>query len=140
MKVLVDTCVLIDVLQAREPFLENSKRVFLASANNAIEGMTTAKAITDVFYLMHRHFHDNEKCNQVIRSLYEIFSVADTTARACLRASFSAISDFEDAVMDETAQEEKAEAIITRNISDYRSAITKVITPAEFVAQLDLDN
>lgn len=139
MRALIDTCVLLDVLQAREPFLKDSKRVLLASANGVIEGLTTAKAITDIFYLMHRHLHDNDACNKVVQNLYSILEVVDTRADVCLRASFSAMSDYEDAVMDETAKAESADLIITRNLRDYRKADTKVASPANVVKDLKLD-
>lgn len=140
MKVLVDTCVLIDVLQAREPFLADSKKILLASANGVIEGLITAKAITDVFYIMHRCIHDNKTCHEIIRNLYAVLTVVDTTAAACLQASFSAMSDYEDAVMDETARFEGAAAIVTRNVSDYRMSSVKALSPAEMVASLGLDD
>lgn len=139
MKALVDTCVLIDVLQAREPFLADSKKVLLASANEVIEGLITAKAVTDVFYIMHRYFHDNEKCHEVIRSLYTVFTVVDTTASACLQASFSAVGDYEDAVMDETARANGADVIVTRNVRDYRMSSVKALAPTDVVALLGLD-
>lgn len=139
MRVLVDTCVLIDVLQAREPFLKDSKAVLLASASGIIEGMVTAKAVTDVFYLMHRHLHENEACAKIVRSLYDILHVVDTTSDACFKASFSAVKDYEDAVMDETAKAEEADVIVTRNVKDYRFSTVKAITPSDLVAQLGLE-
>lgn len=138
MRALIDTCVLIDVLQAREPFLEDSKRVLLASADQTIEGVITAKEVTDVFYIMHGYFHDNEKCREVIRSLYEVVSVADTTSSACLKAVFSTVRDYEDAVMDETALEQGIDVIVTRNVKDYRSSSTVAMAPAELVEKLAL--
>ena len=138
MKALIGTCVLLDVFQAREPFFEASKTVLLACANKAIEGMTTAKAITDVYYLMHGHFHDKEKSVDVVRKLYKILTVADTTSKACLSACFSVLPDYEDAVMDETAQAENADLIVTRNLGDYRKAKTETVSPDELVARLGL--
>ena len=34
MRVLVDTCVIIDALQSRVPFAEDAQRIFIYSANN----------------------------------------------------------------------------------------------------------
>ena len=33
MRVLLDTCVIIDALQAREPFAEAAQEIFIAAAN-----------------------------------------------------------------------------------------------------------
>lgn len=130
MRILIDTCVLIDVLQAREPFLQDSKNVLLACAEGRVQGLTTAKALTDVYYLMHGYFREKEKSLEVVRKLYKILAVADTTAEACLMATFSPMGDYEGAVMDEMACAEGAAAIVTRNTKDYRHAKTRVIEPA----------
>ena len=33
MRALIDTCIIIDALQAREPFAEDAQQIFLAVAN-----------------------------------------------------------------------------------------------------------
>lgn len=38
MRILLDTCIVIDVLQHREPFWEDSYRVMLTIANRHVEG------------------------------------------------------------------------------------------------------
>ena len=40
MNVLIDTCVIIDVLQKREPFWEDAKDIFMAVANRKIRGFS----------------------------------------------------------------------------------------------------
>lgn len=38
MKVLVDTCIIIDALQSRVPFAEVAQKIFIHSANKHFEG------------------------------------------------------------------------------------------------------
>ena len=54
MKALIDTCVVIDFLQKREPFASTSKEIFFAAATDQFSGYITAKSATDIYYLMHR--------------------------------------------------------------------------------------
>ena len=54
MRVLVDTCVIIDALQSRAPFSEAAQKLFIYSANKQFEGYITAKSVTDIYYLTHR--------------------------------------------------------------------------------------
>ena len=54
MRVLVDTCVIIDALQSRVPFSEAAQKLFIYSANKQFEGYITAKSVTDIYYLTHR--------------------------------------------------------------------------------------
>ena len=136
MRLLIDTNVIIDVLQRREPFFADSNAVVLACARGQAEGWFTAKAITDVFYVMHRHYHENEPCLEVVRKLYKLFRIADTTATACLQASFSLVGDYEDAVMDETAKAIRADYIVTRNTRDYANSTVCAIDPSVVVSLL----
>ncbi len=53
MKVLIDTCIIIDVLQKREPFVDDSKDIFLLCSQQLFDGFISAKAMTDIYYLMH---------------------------------------------------------------------------------------
>ena len=66
MKVLVDTCVVIDVLQDREPFSADARKLFLAVANKKCEGLLTAKASTDIYYLIHKHLHTDKESRRVL--------------------------------------------------------------------------
>ena len=49
MRVLVDTCVIIDALQSRAPFSEAAQKLFIYSANKQFEGYITAKSVTDIW-------------------------------------------------------------------------------------------
>lgn len=54
MKAVIDTCVIIDALQKREPFWTDAFYIFLAIANRQLNGFITAKAVADIYYLNHR--------------------------------------------------------------------------------------
>ncbi len=137
MKVLIDTCVIIDALQNRTPFEKDAQSIFLAAANNAFAGCITAKAVTDIYYLTHRHTHSDKASREVLNKLFVLFDVLDTSGMDCISAIHSAVSDFEDAVMIETAVRSKADCIITRNIKDYTKSPVKIYTPADFIKLLE---
>ena len=50
MRAVIDTCVIVDALQSREPFCKDAQSIFLLCANRQFEGFLTAKAITDIYY------------------------------------------------------------------------------------------
>ena len=50
MKVLLDTNIIVDVLQKREPWFEAGEKIFLAVAGNLITGCVTAKELADIYY------------------------------------------------------------------------------------------
>ena len=135
--VLLDTCIIIDILQKREPFWKDAAGVFYAVANNKIVGVVTAKSITDIYYIYHRYTHNNEDTRDVILKLLSLFQCADTTSSDCINALHTSISDYEDAVMMETAKRIRADYIITRNLKDYMNSPVKGILPGDFLLQLE---
>ena len=54
MNVLIDTCIIIDALQSREPFNKDAEAVFLSVANRRCVGFLTANSITDPGHLWDR--------------------------------------------------------------------------------------
>ena len=132
MKVLVDTCVIIDVLQNRKPFSEYAQKIFMLAANNRIDAYITAKSVADVYYITHRYKHSDRETREIINKLYVLFKVADTTSEDCYNALSSGIKDYEDAIMSETARRIGVKWIITRNTEDYKKSIVSAISPEVF--------
>lgn len=133
MRVLIDTCIVIDVLQRREPFWKDSYRVMLAIANRHGEGFLTAKSFTDLYYLTHRSTHNDKETRKILSTLLVSLSLLDTAGIDCRKALSSDVGDYEDAVMIETAQRESLDGIVTRNQRDYTKSPVPVYTPEEFL-------
>lgn len=136
MRALLDTCVIVDAMQNREPFCKDAQELFLAAANNLFVGCITAKASTDIYYLMHRHTHSDKASREVLNKLFSLFEVADTAGIDCRRAIPSPVSDFEDAVMIETAARTEVDCIVTRNEQDFVKSTVPVLSPKDFLNKL----
>ena len=136
MRALLDTCVIMDALQNREPFCKDAQDIFLAVANNLFVGCITAKASTDIYYLMHRHTHSDKTSREVLNKLFSLFEVSDTAGIDCRHAIPAPVTDFEDAVMVETAARTEVECIVTRNKKDFIKSTVPVFTPKDFLNKL----
>ena len=136
MRVLLDTGVVIDALQSREPFYEESQEIFLAAANRRLDGFLTAKAVTDIYYLTHRLTHNDKETRQILSTLLNLFDLIDTAGMDCRRAISSDMSDFEDAVMAESALRSGMDCIVTRNGKDYRLSPVPICTPGELLEKI----
>jgi len=136
MKALIDTCVVMDFLQHREPFSTDAKAIFIAAACEQFNGCITAKSATDIYYLTHRCTHSDEEARNKLNSLLSIISMLDTNAADIIHALSSNTSDFEDAVMIETATRSHIDCIVTRNQKDYQKSSVPVFTPSGFLQQL----
>ena len=133
MKALIDTCVVVDALQSRESFCKDAQDVFMLAANRHCEGFLTAKSVTDIYYLTHRQIHDDRTTRDILSKLCTLFLLLDTSALDIRNAIAAEVSDFEDAVMVETAIRSGVDCIVTRNTKDYMNAHFPVYAPADFV-------
>lgn len=140
MRVLVDTCVIIDALQSRAPFAEAAQKLFIHSANKQFEGYITAKSVTDIYYLTHRLIHSDIETRKILNKLFTLFHLLDTASIDCKKAISSEVDDYEDAVMVETAIRSEMNLIVTRNVKDYTKTSVKVCEPSVFLKLLDTEN
>ena len=136
MRALIDTCVIIDALQNREPFAQEAQRIFFTIANKHATGYISAKSVLDIYYLTHRSTHSDEATRKILKTLLGLFDILDTTQLDCRQALSSDISDYEDAVMCETAKRCDVDCIVTRNQKDYAKSEVTVYSPAEFLEQI----
>ena len=140
MKVLIDTCIIIDALQCREPFFDDAQDILIGNANDEFTGIITAKSVLDIYYIIHRYNHNNDKTKEIILNLLSLLTVCDTTKEDINNAILSDISDYEDAVIAAAAERIHADAIVTRNSKDYRKSTVRVMEPYELLNELDLQS
>lgn len=133
MKVLIDTCVIVDSLQNRKPFSEFSNQILLSAANEQFIGYITAKSVADIYYLMHKCTHSDEISRKILNNIFKIFEVLDTSGIDCKLALLSSVKDYEDAIMCETALRNKIDCIVTRNFKDFTNANINIYKPDEFL-------
>lgn len=139
MRALIDTCIVIDALQAREPFAEDAQQIFLAVANKRVMGFLTAKSAADIYYITHRHTHNDQDTRKVLSTLFSLFELLDTAGMDCRKAISSELTDYEDAMMSETALRCGMDCIVTRNLRDYGKSPVPVYAPSTFLAQIEED-
>lgn len=136
MKALIDTCIIVDVLQKREPFYDKAMEIVLAVSNRQYLGILTAKSITDIYYILRRSIHNETDVRQLLQVLFTLFDIEHTFSSDCQLALSSLIKDYEDAVMIQTAIRIHADCIITRNLKDYKLAPVPVFSPEQFLEKL----
>ena len=137
MRALIDTCIVIDALQSREGFYDDAQKIFLAVANKWLVGFLSAKSVTDIYYLTHRHTHSDKDTRTVLNTLFQLFELIDTAGMDCRRAISSDISDYEDAVMVESAVRTGVDCIVTRNIKDYNQSPVPIYLPSDFLKLIE---
>ena len=138
MKALLDTNIIVDVLQRREPWFQDGAVIFRAIANKQIEGCLTAKQITDLHFFSRKQFKGEEnvdvKARQIIGKLLAIFSLIDTLGIDCQNALGNENGDYEDAVLIDSAVRSGADCIVTRNPEHFKTSTVQVYAPDQFVS------
>lgn len=133
MKILVDTNIIIDALTSRQPWCYNAEQIFYMAANHTAEMYITANTATDIYYLLRKHLQNTKSAKEALSKLFSIFSILDVTAVHCINALSSAITDFEDAVLEQTAFDTHIDYIVTRNVKDFQYSSVKVMLPEDFI-------
>ena len=134
--ILVDLNVIVDVIQQRQPFYEESARVVDAVVRGQAEGWLAAHSITTLFYVINR-VRNRETAVTAITGLLEVFTVAAVDDQVIRRAMAWGWPDFEDAVQMATAVNIQADYLITRNPRDFQTGHIPVVQPATFLTLLD---
>lgn len=101
------------------------------------EKRTSAKSVTDIYYLTHRLTHSDAETRKILSKLFTLFHLLDTTSLDCRKAISSEIGDYEDAIMVETAIRSEIDCIVTRNVKDYTKSSVKVCEPVTLIKLLE---
>ena len=131
MRVLLDTNILLDAIEVRKEYFDDSSMVVLLATE--YDGFIAASNVTDIYYIEHKRNHSKDKTKKIMDKLFKIFDILDTTAEDCHNALRSNISDYEDAVLVESARRNNIGCIVTRNTKDFKNSNIAVYTPVEFL-------
>ena len=137
MRAILETNVVVDVLQRREPWFQDGAVIFRAIANKQVTGCLTAKQIADLHFFSRKQFKGEEnvdaRARQVVGKILSLYELIDTLGIDCQNALGINNGDYEDAILIESAARAGVEYIVTRNPAHYKTSSVQVYSPAEFV-------
>ena len=137
MTVLLDTNIIMDALQERQPFDAEAKEILKrAQGGKEFTCLFTANAAADIFYLYSKA-RDMKSAKAALDFLLTNYGVVTVAHKDCMAALSLPIDDFEDALVIVCALSAKADYIITRDDKLLHAVSpVKIITPKDFVAAL----
>ena len=133
MRVLIDTNVLLDVFGHREPFYAASARVWALAERGQVDAFISAISFDNCFYVV-RKLASITRGREVLRWLRDEFALVPLSEKIVHQAIDSDIQDFEDAIQFFSALHCSAEALVTRNVSDFPVTTLHVLAPEEYLA------
>lgn len=136
MRVLLDTDVIVDVMTARLPFAKEAAELLDLNDEGAFEAYISALTPLNVFYVA-RKARSAASLRESVRELLQAVKVGPLND-AILNSTFALpFNDYEDAVQHCCATAAGLDAIVTRNVRDYKNSKLPVFTPAEFLSHLE---
>lgn len=135
-KLLVDTNVLIDYLSMREPFYEKARLLMIGGYVGEFELWMSSSQMTDLVYILSEGGRRQDVPTALrqlkgLRSFVNVYPVGTHEIDAMLQGGWD---DPEDHLMAEVALSLKADAILTRNESDYAESLIRAMNPEVFFA------
>ncbi|HEY9671285.1 MAG TPA: PIN domain-containing protein [Waterburya sp.] len=130
MRVLIDTNVVLDFLQDREPFGEDAAKLFEKIDAGEVEGFIAAITVTNIYYIVRKAaglLAAQDAIAQILMDLH-ICAVDRGILEQAIALNFQ---DFEDAVQCACAIAHGVDAIITRDASGFVSAGILVVSPGD---------
>jgi len=135
-KIFVDTDVIIDFLIDRHPHAISSSQIFELQEKKIVELFTSSLSINNVHYIINRVTGD-KKARKIILDLFQFIAVLDVTKVDITNGLKSDFKDFEDAVQNSVALNEKnIKSIVTRNTKDFKKSQISVFSPDTFIKMI----
>ncbi len=135
MRVLFDTDLVLDLLLDRDPFADAAAAVFTLHEKGRISGYVSGITIVNVFYVT-RKSKGTAGARKAVEELLATLNVCPLDQLVLANAHHLAFTDYEDAVQHACATASGLDALITRNLVDYKNATLPVFSPTAFLNQL----
>ncbi len=137
MKVLLDTSIVLDHILARQEFAEPATQIFSVIESGRFDACLCATTITTIYYLATK-VKNTKQANKITEELLKLFEIAPVNRSVIENALTNNFTDFEDAVIHQSALSQGVQAIITRDRKGFKQANIMVYTPNEFLRILSL--
>ena len=133
MKVLFDTCTVIDIL-GKTAFFQDAFTAYDVALFKKMDVCLSVSSTTDIVYLLHsRGFMNKRNTREAAQKLVELFTLIDNTPTDVQRALESNMSDYEDALIAYAALRNDIDFIVTRNEKDFTRSPVPALSPKSFV-------
>ena len=132
MKLFVDTNVVLDLLQYREPWIHDTIVLFQMAKEMEVELIVSDLTFINVIYIAGKNF-DKKKLHETLVGLKKLVSVV-SIGNACIEQALNEdFVDFEDAVQYFAAKREKADFILSRDAKGFKMSDIPVMNVSEFL-------
>lgn len=133
-RIFLDSDIVLDALLKRPGFDLPALNILALANQSDIAAYISSLAFMNVHYFLDK-FERRSKIH-LLKTLRSIVDIVEIGKHEIDMALISNFPDFEDAVQYHAAIKAEAEAIITRNIKDYKYSSLPVLTAEQFLKTL----
>jgi len=133
MKVFIDTNILVDLVCAREEYLEAAKKIFALGYEKKILLVISPLSYINTFYIGKRYKYPAEQLITVLRKIESFTETSAFVEKTIKQTLNSKWSDIEDAAQYYSAESANVDFIVTRNPKDFKLSKISVLTPDKFL-------
>lgn len=131
MILLIDANILLDVLMNRQPYVEDSAKIWKLCEAGKVQGYISALTFANIVYIMRKELNA-ETIEMVLNKLSLIFTFTELSSKDLINGAQKHWKDYEDAIQCATAERLFADYIVTRNVKDFSESDIKAVTPTDF--------
>ena len=133
-KLFLDTNIVIDLLEKREPYCYDAVRLFSMAYNKQVSLLVSPMTYATASYLLSKH--SVEEVRSLLSDLRGLTQVTTANEQTVDDALISQFKDFEDALQYCSALQAQAEVILTRNGKDFTNSKIPVMTAGEYLVMI----
>lgn len=134
-RLFLDTNIVVDLLDRREPFCHDAVRLFSMAYNNQVQLVVSPMTYSTASFLLRKH--GSEGVRKLLSNFRQLARVSTTDERTVDDSLASQFQDFEDAMQYYSALRANAEIIITRNGKDFTASRIPVMTVGEYLSAIE---
>ncbi|MDW8851457.1 PIN domain-containing protein [Flavobacterium sp. MMLR14_040] len=135
MNLFLDTNVLIDLIDKREPFYNDIAVIASMAENKEFKLAASSLSFVNTVYVVSRNVEE-KLVLEALKKLRIICEVSNIDEIVIDKSLISNFNDFEDAVQYFSALHHRSDIILTRNKKDFKNSEIPTMTPSEFLASL----
>jgi predicted nucleic acid-binding protein len=138
-KLFIDTNVLIDFLEKREPFFDDIALISSLAEENKFKLVVSSISFVNTFYVL-RKKNENKRVLESLKRFRVICEISSIDEQVIDKSLFSQFPDFEDAVQYYSALHAKCNIIVTRNEKDFKNSKIPIMSPNKFLEIFSKNN
>lgn len=133
---LVDTNVLLDVLEQRSPFAAVATRLWMLVESGIVVGFVSAISFDNIHYITRRSL-GLARASQGVRLVANVFAIAPVDSAVIHQAIVLGANDFEDSIQIISGKQVGATHIVTRDATGFRNSPIPVLSCNQAVALVE---